>query len=94
MNNFKLPRIPQDVLDAMDTLPADTLANIDWQILLTSTVEIGNNPALVATEKAIEKLVIKNGLEKIRLIREAVKERKNNWNSGGNTRTRSHGSGR
>jgi hypothetical protein len=68
----ELPQVPQDVLDAIETLPDDVQEEINTKVLIFCALEAIKNPAAYETKEKFRELVIKNGKEHMRLIREAV----------------------
>jgi hypothetical protein len=70
MYEIKIPPVPIDVLEALGTLPAEKLAQIETKVIAWSLEEAIRNP----TEKNSIKMVIKVGRKHTALIRQAVRE--------------------
>jgi RecA-family ATPase len=74
MGNFKLPPVPKDVLDALETLPEEKLAKIQIQLIALNMEEVTRNPDAFRNKKNTIKTLIKMGREHMALIRQAVRE--------------------
>ena len=74
MDNFKLPSVPKDVLDALETLPEEKLAKIQIQLIALNMEEVTRNPDAFRNKKNTIKTLIKMGREHMALIRQAVRE--------------------
>jgi hypothetical protein len=71
-----LPPIPEDVLAAFDTLPEETLSQIEIQMVKFAGLEIISNPEAMASEKGLKRSMERYAREQCRLIRKAVRELK------------------
>ena len=74
MDNFKLPSVPKDVLDALETLPEEKLAKIQTQLIALNMEEATRNPDAFRDKKNTIKTLIKMGSKHMALIRQAVRE--------------------
>ena len=81
--SFKLPPVPNDVLEALETLPEEKLAKIESQVIALSMEEATRNPYAFKDKKNTQRTLIKLGLEHIELIRQAVSEMDKERDRGG-----------
>ena len=71
---FKFPPVPNDVLQALETLPADKLLSIETQVVAMSMEEVTKNPEAFRNKKNTRRTLAKLSRNHLRLIREAVRE--------------------
>jgi|TARA_B100001971_G_C17959669_1_gene416764 RecA-family ATPase len=74
MDEFNLPPVPNDVLEALETLPEEKLAKIETQVIAMSMEEATRNPDAFRNKKYTIKTLIKLGRKHTALIRQAVRE--------------------
>ena len=74
MDNFKLPPVPKDVLDAFESLPQEVLDKIQIQLIALNMEEVTRNPDAFRNKKNTIKTLIKLGRKHMALIRQAVRE--------------------
>ena len=72
--SFKLPPVPNDVLEALETLPEEKLAKIETQVIALSMEEATRNPDAFRNKKNTKRTLVKLGMEHMELIRQAVSE--------------------
>ena len=72
--SIKLPPVPNDVLEALETLPEEKLAKIQTQLIALNMEEATRNPDAFRNKKNTIKTLIKMGREHMALIRQAVRE--------------------
>jgi hypothetical protein len=72
--SIKLPPVPNDVLEALETLPEKKLAKIETQVIALSMEEATRNPNAFRNKKNTIKTLIKLGRKHMALIRQAVRE--------------------
>ena len=72
--SFKLPPVPNDVLEALETLPEEKLAKIETQVIALSMEEATRNPDAFRNKKNTQRTLVKLGIEHMELIRQAVVE--------------------
>ena len=72
--SFKLPPVPNDVLEALETLPEAKLEEIQVRVMALTLEEAVLNPLAFETEKNTQRTLVKLGTEHMELIRQAVVE--------------------
>jgi len=72
--SIKLPPVPNDVLEALETLPAEKLAQIEAKVIAMSMEEATRNQDAFKNKKYTIKTLIKLGRKRMALIRQAVRE--------------------
>ena len=74
MSNWRLPRVPNDVLAALELLPRAAIEDINIKILIFGGLEVLKKPIKPLTKKRLRNHLVSTDLERTRLIWLSVEE--------------------
>ena len=70
----KLPPVPQDILDAMDTFPKEKMDEIDFYLMQKLGTEMASYRSEEEYNRKFPKFFRKQAQERIRMVRRAMKD--------------------